>query len=341
MTEPSPIRVAVVGVGHMGRYHVAKYAAMDGARLVAVVDADEKRAAEAAAEFGCDALGDPAALLGRVDAVSVAVPTVAHGEVACPLLAAGVPALIEKPLAQTVEEGRRLLAAAAAGGTFIQVGHTERFNPVVTAIDRYGIAPRYVECHRVSPFTFRSADVGVVLDVMIHDIDIVLHLVGSPVTDVRAVGVSVIGPSEDLANVRLQFANGCVANLTASRMAFRTDRRVRLFSRQAYLSLDYQKRYGIIVRKSPELDLLKLAAEHKDLRTLADVKKVSFGDLVKVEEIQIDEVDALERELAAFLHSVRSGTPPVVSGEEGLAAVELATRIVEAIRAQPGLEPPA
>jgi predicted dehydrogenase len=316
----------------MGRYHAQKYAAMDGVRLVAVVDTDAARAEAVAKEVGCEALNNPATLIGKIDAASVAVPTVAHADVACPLLAAGIPVLVEKPLSQTVADGERMIAAAAAGGTFLQVGHTERFNPAFTAVQRLHIEPRYIECHRVSPFTFRSADVGVVLDMMIHDIDIVLHLVGSEPVDVKAVGVSVIGRHEDLANVRVQFANGCVATLTASRMAFHTDRRLRLFSRQAYVSLDYQKRYGIIVKKSPKLDLLKMATENRDLRTLADVSKVSFGDLVNVEEIRIDDHDALEQELASFVRCASEGGTPAVTGADGLAAVKLATKIMEEIR---------
>ena len=331
MNTTDTIRVAVIGVGHMGRYHAQKLAAMEGVQLVAVADLDLERAKTVAAEVDCPALRDATDLSGKVDAVSIAVPTAAHADVAIAFLEAGVPVLVEKPLSQTVAQGERMIAAARSGETFLQVGHTERFSPVATAIDRYEIKPRYVECHRVSPFTFRSADVGVVLDLMIHDIDIVLNLVQSEVADVRAVGVSVIGRHEDLANARIEFANGCVAALTASRMAFHTDRRIRLFSEQAYLSLDYQKHYGIVVKKSPKLDLLKLAADNQDLRTLADVSKVSFGDLVHVEEIHIDDYDTLEKELASFVDCVRTGGDPVVSGADGLAAVQLAKAITDAI----------
>jgi len=270
-------------------------------------------------------------LLGRVQAVTVAVPTVAHLRVARPFLERGVAVLIEKPLAPDSTAARELHAVARRHNTLLQVGHTERFNPVVRAMHQMKVEPQFIETHRISPFTFRSADIGVVMDMMIHDIDIVLSLVRSRPARVDAVGVSVLARHEDIANARVTFETGCVANLTASRLALKTERKIRVFSQEAYLSLDYQKKQGLAIKKDANLDLLKLARE-RNAEDLSQLAGVDFGSMVKVEPLLVDDVEPLRAELQAFLRSVRTGEPPAVSAEEGAAAVELAERIVAAIK---------
>ncbi|MFQ6048925.1 MAG: Gfo/Idh/MocA family oxidoreductase, partial [Phycisphaerae bacterium] len=303
----------------------------DEADLLGVVDARPERARQVARQFGCQAWTEPTDLIGQVDAVSIAVPTGQHADVAMPFIQRGLAVLIEKPLADGLDQARRLVEAARRSGCLLQVGHTERFNPVVGAVERMSVQPKFIETHRISPFTFRSADVGVVLDLMIHDIDIVLHLVRDRPVRVEAVGVNVLGPREDIANARVAFAGGCVANLTASRLALKTERKIRVFSQQAYLSLDYQRKSGIAIKKEANLDVLKLARQHK-LEDLAQMQALDFSRLVQVEPLQIDDVEPLRAELQAFLHSVRTGAVPAVSAEDGLAAMQLADHIVRSIQ---------
>ncbi len=325
------IPVAVIGTGHMGRHHVRIYSELADAELVGIVDVDPSRAQALAREFKTQAYDSIEPLLGKVKAVSVAVPTVAHVEVARPLLQRGLAVLIEKPLAPDSTAARELREEANRSGALLQVGHTERFNPVVRSMSRMKVAPRFIETHRISPFTFRSADIGVVMDMMIHDIDIVLHLVRSRPAHVDATGVRVLAQHEDVANARVTFEDGCVANLTASRLALKTERKIRVFSEEAYLSLDYQKKSGIAITKDANLDLLKLAREKKasDLSQLAGV---NFGSMVKVEPLQVDDVEPLRAELQSFLNSVQTGAAPEVTADDGVAAVELAERIVATLK---------
>lgn len=331
MSHP-PIRVAVIGVGHMGRHHARLYRELPQAELVAVVDANADRAAQCAAEYQTKALTRLEDLPGDVAAVSVAVPTSFHVEVGEKLLRRGIATLIEKPLAGSIAEAEQLLQCARKSGAILSVGHTERFNPVVRAIQRLNIRPKYVETQRISPFRFRSADIGVVSDMMIHDIDIVLHLIRSSTARVDAVGVNVLARHEDVANARVVFTNGAVANLVASRLALKTDRRIRVFSETAYLSLDYQRKTGIAITRDANLDILSMAQAGK-FESLADMANVDFGSLVKVEPLIVDDVEPLRAELEAFLESVRTGSPPAVSAEDGVAAVRLASEIVAAIQA--------
>ena len=326
-----PIAVGVVGTGHMGRHHARIYHELPETRLVGVADRDPARAKAHSDPYGVPAYTDPAELLGKVQAVSIAVPTVAHLEVARPFIEAGVAVLIEKPLAPDSETARLLHRLAREHGTLLQVGHTERFNPVVRSLTRMGVRPKFIETHRISPFTFRSADVGVVMDMMIHDIDIVLSLVGGKPIAVEAVGVRVLARYEDVANAWVTFDDGCVANLTASRLALKTERKIRVFSEQAYLSMDYQKKNGIAIKKDANLDLLKLARDH-DAKDLSQLAGLDFGSLVKVEALQVDDVEPLRAELQSFIRALRTGEKPEVSGEDGLAAVELAERIVAAVK---------
>jgi len=327
----SRIPVAVIGTGHMGRHHVRIYSELPEAELVGIVDLDKSRAQELAIQFKTQAYDSIDPLLGRVQAVSIAVPTIAHVEVARPLLARGLAVLVEKPLAPNSAAARELREEAGRSGAILQVGHTERFNPVVRAMGKMKVAPRFIETHRISPFTFRSADIGVVMDMMIHDIDIVLHLVRSKPAHVEATGVRVLANHEDVANARVTFEDGCVANLTASRLALKTERKIRVFSEEAYLSLDYQKKNGIAITKDANLDLLKLARE-KNAGDLSQLAGVNFGSMVKVEPLQVDDVEPLRAELQSFLNAVHTGQPPEVTAADGVAAVELAERIIAALK---------
>jgi predicted dehydrogenase len=329
LTEPIP--VAVVGTGHMGRHHVRVYHEMAETQLVGIVDLDLNRARELADKYQTTAYDSIEPLLGEVKAVSIAVPTVEHWTVARPFIEAGVAVLIEKPLAADSATARRLHSLAHKHNVLLQVGHTERFNPVVRALHRMGVAPKFVETHRISPFTFRSADIGVVMDMMIHDIDVVLSLVRAKPVRVDAVGVRVLARYEDVANAWVTFDNGCVANLTASRLALKTERKIRVFSEEAYLSLDYQKKSGIAVKKDANLDLLKLARDH-DAKDLSQLAGIDYSTLVNVEPLQVDDVEPLRAELQSFISSLRSGRAPEVSAEDGVAAVELAEQIVAALK---------
>ncbi|MBN2561288.1 MAG: Gfo/Idh/MocA family oxidoreductase [Phycisphaerae bacterium] len=327
-----PTCAAVIGVGHMGRHHARLYSELPQSTLVAVVDANAERASEYADKYGCAALTSVDELPDTVKAVTVAVPTIYHVEVAEKLLRRGIAVLVEKPLATCVEECDKLLACAKETGSLLSVGHTERFNPVVRAIERLKITPRYVESQRVSPFRFRSADIGVVADMMIHDIDIILHLVRSPVVRVDAVGVNVLAKHEDVANARVVFESGAVANLVASRLALKTDRRLRVFSETAYCSLDYQSKSGIVVTRDANLDILSIAKD-ANLDDLSQMADLDFGKMVKVEPLVVDDVEPLKAELEAFLNSVTTGAPPAVTAEDGAAAVRLAAQIAEEIAA--------
>ena len=327
----NPLRAAVVGVGHMGNHHARIYHEIPDVTLVAVVDEDHQRATEVAQRYGCDALSDVTDLPGKIDVASVAVPTVYHHTVAKPLIEARVSVLIEKPIAVDTDTGRRMLEWAKASGCVISVGHSERFNPVVLAMKRMAFEAKFIETHRISPFTFRSADIGVVHDMMIHDIDIVLHLVKDRSYQVAAAGFPVLGPHEDIANARVHFANGCVANLTASRLALKTERKIRVFNPDAYVSMDFGRKTGIAIKKDSNLDLLTLARE-RDFKDLSQMANFDFGSMVNVEPLDIDpSVEPLRAEIDSFLHAVRTGTPPAVTGEDGVAALELAERIVESL----------
>ncbi|HSZ54241.1 MAG TPA: Gfo/Idh/MocA family oxidoreductase [Tepidisphaeraceae bacterium] len=327
----SPLKVGVIGCGRMGRLHARVYSEMPGIKLVGVHDLVEDAAAAVADSYSCKAFKTAEELIAQTDAITLAVPTVAHAELAYACLRRGVACLIEKPLAKDVHDARRIAADARKYGVTAMVGHIERFNPVMRAVNRLGIRPRFIEVIRISPMTFRSIDVGVVLDVMIHDIDIVLRLAESKVSRIDAIGVSVIGEVEDICNARLTFENGCVANMTASRLALKTERRMRLFSPDAYVSLDYQKRYGLVARRGKNVGAIREAAEKIRSGQITDLSELNYADLVHVEELQIDDIEPLRAELESFISSIRNRTTPEVSVEDGLAAVETATRVVESI----------
>lgn len=337
-TTQETIPVAVAGGGRMGRHHVRTYANLAGAELLAIVEPDEERAETLADEFGCAAVKTVDELLSRfpqIRAVSVAVPTARHPAVAMPLIEAGIACLVEKPLAATSEEARTIMEAAKQNNVAVQVGHTERFNPAVRALSAMNIPARFMEVDRISPMTFRSLDVGVVMDMMIHDLDIVLSLAKSPLVKVDAAGVTVLGEHEDVANARLVFANGCVANLTASRLALKTERKLRIFSETAYVSLNYQKRDGVVIRRAANAEELERVRDQ--IADGADLSDLDYSELIQLDELKMDmpdgQDDPLTAELSSFLAAVRDGTTPEVDAEAGLAAVEAAERVVEAIRA--------
>jgi len=304
----SRLRTAVIGVGYLGNFHAQKYAAIPDVELVGVVDNDLKRAAEVAAALGTTAYADHRELLGQVDAVSVVVPTQFHFTVAKDFLAAGVHVLIEKPITVTIEEADELIALAEQSGAVFQVGHLERFNPVLQALDDVLKAPLFVESVRIAPFKPRGTDVNVVLDLMIHDIEIIQHIVKSPVERVDAIGAPVFTGEEDIANARILFENGCVANVTASRISLKSERKMRIFQRDAYITLDFQNRKLLVAQKgSGEL----------------------FPGVpnVKVVERELGEADALRSEIESFLTAIRTGVPPEVSGRDGRMALETALKI--------------
>lgn len=302
------IDTAVIGAGYLGRFHAQKYARLDGARLVAVCDTDAARAREIAGPLGARAVSDHRALLGTVEAVSIAVPTRLHHAVARDFLEAGADVLIEKPITTTVAEADELIELAGRHGRILQVGHLERFNRAVLGLHQVLDRPRFIESHRLAPFKPRGTDVSVILDLMIHDIDIILDIVGSPLTDVRASGVPVLTGAVDIANARLEFADGCVANVTASRISRKSERKMRVFQPDAYLSLDFQQRVLEIHRKG--------GGEMYPGVPNIDSERRQFG-----------EGDALYDEIAHFLDCVRTRRRPLVSGEDGRRALATAIRI--------------
>ncbi|HET6426947.1 MAG TPA: Gfo/Idh/MocA family oxidoreductase [Phycisphaerae bacterium] len=327
-------RIAVIGLGRMGKLHCRVLSEMPGVELACVVDTDPDVLSKTARRYDVEGVADPAEAVDRVDAAIVAVPTSGHIDAARPFVAAGKGVLIEKPIAASSAAAEGLLELAERTGSVVQVGHTERFNPAVMAIRRFGITPKFIEAHRISPFTFRSADVGVVLDMMIHDIDLVGMMVGGEPDRVEAVGVNVLGAPEDIANARLSFPGGCVANLTASRLAIKTERKMRIFSESAYVSVDYAKRVGIVVNKSANLDLIQMAREMdaKDLAELAS--SVDYSRMVRFEELKVENtVEPLRSQAEAFCRTIAEGADPVVTGREGLAAVRCAEAIVASIKA--------
>lgn len=322
------LRVAVVGVGHLGKEHARVYAELPGIELVGVVDTRAEQAEKIAKVYKTRFFLDYRDIIDKVDAVSIVVPTTLHYAIAKEFLQNGIHVMIEKPMTGTVSEARDLIHISKAKGVILQAGYIERFNPAIVAIKKFTVNPRFIECHRLSPFTFRSADISVVLDLMIHDIDIILHITGSKVKKLDAVGVNVISDKEDIANVRIQFENGCVANITASRVSLTPMRKVRLFSEDSYISIDYQKKEALLYKKSPQLTLKALNISEMDVSTIADLKSYVFGDLLKVEHIKIDDYEPLKRELESFVNSVRERKEPLISGEEGLRAIEVANDIL-------------
>jgi len=304
----TPVRVAVIGVGHLGRHHARLLAELDGAELVAVVDTVPERAAAAAGKTGVRAITDYREVLGQVDAVTVAVPTELHREIAMPFLERGTAVLVEKPIARSLAEADEMIAAAGASAALLAVGHTERYNPAVSAVLPLVSSPRFIEVHRLGVFPDRSLDIDVVFDLMIHDLDVILAMVKSDVAAIEAVGVPVLTERYDIANARLRFANGCIANVTASRISRDRVRKIRFFQPDAYISIDYA---------AQEVEGYRL------IRRDGQRPEIHGGQL------PIVRAEPLKRELADFIGAVRAGRAPLVTGAAGRRALALAQAIAE------------
>ena len=324
-------RVAVIGVGHLGRHHARIMASLPDVDLVGVVDSRLDQAQAVADSCGTLAFADYRDLLDKVDAVSVAVPTRFHRLVAGAFLERGIPAMIEKPLATTLADAEALVAMADVAGVPLQVGHIERFNPALTALDGLPIRPKYIAAERLGTYTFRSTDIGVVLDLMIHDIDLVLSMVFAPVVSVSAVGVSVFGGHEDVANARIEFADGCVANLTASRASYQAVRKMRIWGSEGYATLDFATKQGTLVRPSDRLRRGEIDLDDLDLGQPAQVKERIFGKILRVDQVQTEGREPLALELEDFIAAVRTGSRPRVSGSDGLRAIALADRVLASL----------
>ncbi len=330
MADESPIRVAVVGVGSFGRNHARVYHDLQkqgqGVELVAVVDQDAAQAQSVAAQFGCLAFATLEELFGRVDAASVAVPTIHHRGVSAALMAAGIDVLIEKPLASSLDEADELIGLAAANQRVAQVGHLERFNPAVRATIPLLTQPMFFEVHRLSVFSPRSLDVDVVLDLMIHDIDVVLSFVRSPIKEIRAVGLPVVTARVDIANVRMEFESGCVANLTASRISTERVRKLRFFQPKEYVSIDYGRQDVFQIRVTQE----EKFSLH-NLMSFAETPSAVPIPGVTLNRPRVESEEPLRAELKAFIHAVRHRSQPVVSLDDGRRALSVALNILSAI----------
>jgi predicted dehydrogenase len=306
------LRAGVIGVGYLGQYHAQKYAELDGVEIAGVADVDTARAREIAARLNTRAHADYKTLIAKLDLVSIAVPTEMHYAVARDCLNAGVHILVEKPVTETIEQADELIALAQKNECVFQVGHLERFNPALTALTGILDSPRFIESHRMAPFKPRGLDVNVVLDLMIHDIDVILNMVKSPLAEVRAMGAAILTEEVDIANARMEFANGCVANVTASRVSRDSLRKIRVFQSAEYFSIDFLEREIVIVRKGREAGQF-------------DIENATFA-----------QEDALKNEIRAFVDAVRNGTPPLVSGEDGKRALEVALNISSQMASRKG-----
>jgi predicted dehydrogenase len=304
------LKVAVIGVGHLGQHHARLLSSMPGVELVAVVDTKAERAREIAAKFGGEACTDASQVMGRVDAVSIAAPTTAHVDIAMPFVEAGVAVLVEKPLAAGLVEADRLLDAAARRGTVVATGHTERFNPAVAMAMPLVTGPRFIEIHRLGTFPERSLDIDVIFDLMIHDLDLLLAVVKSPVASIEAVGVNVLTPRVDIANARIRFESGCIANVTASRISRDRVRKARFFERDAYISIDYA---------SQDVEVYRL------------VPSDGGRPAIQGGKLEVAKDEPLHCELLDFVEAARTRGRPGVTGQDGRDALALATRIAELI----------
>lgn len=304
----SKLKTAVIGVGYLGKFHAQKYASLPQSKLIAVCDSNQQVAQTIANEHNVEVFENYLDLIGKVDAVSIVVPTQKHYEVAKPFLENGIHVLLEKPITSTVEQAQELVDIAKANNALFQIGHLERFNPAIMAVKHVLDKPMFIESHRVAPFNPRGADVNVILDLMIHDIDIILNFVGTPVKNIDASGVPVLSDDIDIANVRILFESGCVANVTASRVSLKSERKMRIFQHDAYVTIDFQNKQLGIHRKG----------DGEMFPGVADIES---------KEQTFEQGDALLSEIDAFLTSINTLQPPVVSGEDGLRALQTATEI--------------
>ena len=326
------IRAAVVGAGYLGRFHAQKYASEAGCRLVAVADPRPEAREALALELGTTAVADHRELLGKVDAVSVVTTTPAHFAIARDFLEAGAHVLVEKPITETVEQARELITIATRCGRILQVGHLERFNPAIVAAESELVGARFIDCQRLAPFKERGTDVNVVLDLMIHDIDIVQSIVGRPIESIDAVGTPVFSGAVDIANARLRFEGGCVANVTASRISQNKVRKIRVFQENAYLSLDYQNQSGYLLRLAREDEressfLGKIAGLAADGPIVTDFS----GRRIVREPVEVEKGEPLKIEIESFLHCAREGAKPKVSGYAAADALDIALDITRRI----------
>lgn len=326
------IRIGVIGVGHLGRLHVQNYKQIPGTELVGIYDIDLELAKQVASEFQVQAFNNLGSLLGQIEAASIVVSTINHFEIARECLERGIHCLVEKPITSTLSEADKLIQISTNKDLMLQVGHIERYNPAIVALNDFELKPMFIESHRLASFNPRGTDVAVVLDLMIHDIDIILHLVKSPVTKIDASGVAVVTDEVDIANARLGFVNGCVANITASRISQKKMRKMRLFQRNAYIGIDFLQKfseiYQLVDSDYTNIQFNQIPIEFGQLDQYGKSKKIIY------ERRQIEEANALKMELESFLNSVRSGTRPVVSGEEGREALRVAIEITDMIKSQ-------
>lgn len=310
----NPLKMAVIGVGYLGKFHAEKYANLDNVSLVAVCDINKQTCNKIATQYGVAAVTNYQDLIGKVDAVSIAVPTLSHHEIAKEFLSHGVHVLVEKPITKTVEQAKELVKIAKEKNCILQVGHLERFNSARIAMDDYLDNPMFIESHRLAPFKPRGTDVNVVLELMIHDIDIIQSIVNSPIKSLDAQGAPVLSKFVDIANARISFENGCVANVTASRISFKTERKTRIFQPNSYISVDFQNKKFAVFRKG----------EGEMFPGIPEITR---------QETVFDKSDALKLEIEAFIDSIIHNKKPLVSGEEGCNALETASEITRLIRA--------
>ena len=309
--KKNKLNIGVVGIGHLGNYHLQKYQKLENCKIVAVSDALSDRAEKAADIYKCEAYTDHSAMLGKVDAVSIAVPTGGHYKVAREFLAAGVDVLIEKPICATLEEADELIALAKKKNLILQVGFVERFNPAIMALENVIEKPMFIEAHRLHPFFERGTDVDVILDLMIHDLDIILKFVNSPLTCVEAVGVAILSDKVDISNVRLSFASGCVANVTASRISAKTMQKIRFFGAEGYHSVDCQKR---------------------EVLSLGKRKNETGQQQIIQNNLELGSHDPLEEEIRSFINSVVNRSRPLISGEDARKSLALAVDIIQKMK---------
>jgi predicted dehydrogenase len=326
-----PLRVAVIGAGHLGRIHARIAAALDEIELVAVVDPVEQARCSVAQEAKTESLDDYRKIVGEVDAAIVATPTATHHAIGMELLNCGLPLLIEKPLAPTADQANDLVATARKKNVVLQVGHVERFNPALAAVAADVRDPKYIEATRTSGYTFRSTDIGVVLDVMIHDLDVVLSLAKSPVEEVQAIGISVLGGHEDLATARLAFASGCVAQLSASRVSFQQRRTMSIFTSRGSASINFATHEATVIRPREDVLRREFHVERLSASERAYWKEHLFDELLVRTQFELHAVNAIQEEQRDFVRSIREGRAPRVDGAAGRDAVAVAEMILERI----------
>jgi predicted dehydrogenase len=320
------VRSGVIGVGHLGKHHARVYSQIPEAQLVGVHDTDSEKAQKVAKEFDASYFENPGDLLERIDAVSLVVPTTFHYSLACDILGRGKNLLVEKPITETVKQAKELVSLAKAKDLILQVGHIERFNPAFRAIENLELEPKFIESHRLAQFDPRGTDVAVILDLMIHDLDLILSLVKSGVKTIEAAAISVISDSEDIANARLTFENGCVANVTSSRISARPLRKMRLFQKNSYISLDFLER-SVEIYKLVDADFVS-KEECREKTVIGNIPTGDVGKTIIYEKPEVENEDMLTLEIKSFLNAVKKRTYPKVSGEDGKKALEMALEIV-------------